>query len=395
MRVYTVTEFRKEMNDLMGQVTVVVQGEISDFNISQNRFVWFSLSDEKTVVKCFMLAFKLRLPLENGMEVRLVGSPTLFKKGQMVFQPRQVELIGDGSLQKAFEALKKQLEKEGLFDEDRKRSIPRIPQRIGLVTSSDAAAYTDVLRILNNRWSGLDIRHIHVNVQGANAVNSIAGALAELNEEHQDLDLIILTRGGGSLEDLQAFNEEEVCRAIFASKIPVVSGVGHERDITLADLVADVRASTPSNAAERVVPDKVDVLAEIAHMGERMEYRLRDQVQSQQRRIGEAFDQMDRHARRTVRFFGELEQRLRFAFERFQGKVEIQRTTIDRSIHLLRSVHPDHLLQRGYAMVMNEQGEVISSVQRLSKGDRMITRFGDGSVESTVDSAGDTKKRKA
>lgn len=384
MKVYSVTEYREELNELLGQVTVAIVGEVTDFNISQNRFVWFSLTDEQTVVKCFMMAFQLRVPVEDGMQVQVVGSPTMFKKGQVVFQPRTIELVGDGTLRQAYELLKKRLEKEGLFDETRKRPLPRFPQHVGLVTSEGAAAYTDVLRILNNRWCGVEIVHVPVRVQGAAAVSSVVAGLSQLNEDHRNLDCIILTRGGGSLEDLQAFNSEEVARAIFASGIPVVSGVGHERDVTLSDLVADVRASTPSNAAEMVVPDKRDVLAELAAMTSRMQYRLHNGVNEQQQRITTAVSALDVRAREHVNRFRSLEQQLRFSFHELATSLRSRRERVDHALAMLRSLHPNRLLRRGYTMTTAADGTLLRSAAHLESGQIITTRFTDGERESTV-----------
>ncbi len=385
MKVYSVTEYREELNQLLGQVTVAIRGEVSDFSISQNRFVWFTLADEQTVVKCFMMAFHLKTPLEDGMEVQVVGSPTMFKKGQVVFRPRQVEVVGDGSLQRAYELLKKQLEKEGLFDDTRKRSLPRFPQRIGLVTSRDAAAYTDVLRILDNRWSGIEIVHAYVNVQGQQAESSITAALAQLNEEYPDLDCLILTRGGGSLEDLHAFNSENVVRAVFASTIPVVSGVGHERDSTLTDFVADVRASTPSNAAEMVVPDKSDVQNELLAATERMHRAIRAALVQKQHDITAIIHVLDERARQQVSHFDSVVQRLLFGFHSMEAMVRAKRDQVEAATHLLQSLNPTRLFTRGYSMTTTPSGQLIKTVSAVKKGQTIVTRFHDGNVQSVIE----------
>lgn len=384
MKVYSVTEFRHEINELLEQITVVIEGEIAEFNVSQNRFVWFTISDEETSVKCFMMAFQLKVPLEDGMQVRLTGSPTTFRKGQYVFRPRQVQLVGEGSLRQAYEQLKKQLTKEGLFDEDRKRELPRFPKKIGLVTSPDAAAYTDFLRILKNRWSGLEIVHVPVQVQGQRAVSTITAGLAQLNEDYSELDAIVVTRGGGSMEDLHAFNDEEVVRAIFASQIPVVCGVGHERDITLSDLVADVRASTPSNAAEMLVPNKDDVLAEVAYLTERMEREVQNKLRVQQDRIEDAIDAMEVQMRTHIDRFRQLDERLRFGFARFQETITLKQQRVDSMRRLLQSLHPHQLLQQGYSITRLADGTVLSSAKLAKKGQKITTELHDGTVESEV-----------
>lgn len=385
MRIYSVSEFREELNELLGEVVVAVQGEITDFHISQNRFVWFSLADDTTVVKCFMMSFQLREQLEEGMEIRAIGAPTLFKKGQMVFRPKRIEIVGDGNLQKEFERLKKQLDKEGLFDADRKRELPRFPQRIGLVTSSDAAAYTDVLRILENRWSGLSIVHAHVNVQGASAVGSIVTALEQLNDEYTDLDCIILTRGGGSLEDLAAFNSEEVARAVFASQIPVVAGVGHERDVTIADYVADVRASTPSNAAEIVVPHRDDVFSEVSYKVQDMEHRLQKALSERRGGVDDLVQTMDSYARSQVSRFERLSQRLHFALERFGVQVQQRRQQLSSLEQLLQSLNPQHVLERGYSITRGADGTILRSAKKAKAGEKLSTTLADGVIDSTID----------
>lgn len=382
MRIYSVTEFREELNELLAQVAVAIEGEISDVHISQNRFVWFTLADEKTSISCFMLAFQLQQPIENGMKVRVVGAPTMFTKGKLVFRPRTIELIGEGSLQRAFELLKRKLDAEGLFDASRKRALSRFPQRIGLITSSDAAAYTDVLRILKNRWAGLEIVHVNVQVQGVQAAQSIVGALTQLNEDEPALECIILTRGGGSLEDLQAFNTEEVVRAIFASAIPIVCAVGHERDVTLSDLAADVRASTPSNAAEMVVPHKKDLLAEVEYQIAACEQAIRMTLTQHQRRVTEAVNILEFSARRSVTECDDLIQRLLFRFEAISSQIVLQRQRVDHLVQLLQSMNPLSVLKRGYTLTYDERGKLLKSMRDTARAQQFTTRFHDGTVRS-------------
>lgn len=384
MRVYTVTEFRQEMNQLFGQVTVAIQGEVSEFRVSQNRFVWFTLADEETRVQCFMMAFNLRVSLEDGMEIRVVGSPTMFKKGQFVFQPRQIELVGDGALRKQFELLKARLEKEGLFDASRKRSVPRFPHRIGLVTSADAAAYTDVLRILRNRWPLVQVLHAPVTVQGPQAAPSIVGALQQMNDDYSELDALILTRGGGSLEDLQAFNSEEVARAVFASRIPVVCGVGHERDISLADLVADVRGSTPSNAAELLVPDRRDVRSQLDQMIGRCVLHLEAAAQRRRMRLTDAVAVLESGVAAQHLRFVDLRHRFSAAFMRHTERVAACYDRLQRTTQLLQSFHPHHVLNRGYSITRDASGCVLREAQRVPVGAVLTTTLRRGTVKSTV-----------
>lgn len=266
--VYTVSQFVSVVDAYLrdGLGTVVVRGELVDFKVVRERLVFFELKDAEARVSCFMMRWELKTELEDGMEVEVTGTPGLFKQsGRFHIRVIDVQLVGAGALAAAFQKLKIKLEKEGLFSLERKRALPRFPEGIGLVTSKEGAAITDIRRVLSNRWAGLKLVLAPVAVQGIGAVNQIVAAIGALNAR-PDVEVIIVARGGGSLEDLQAFNTEDVARAVFGSRAPVVSGVGHERDVTICDLVADLRAATPSNAAELVVPDKREVTIEIGGM---------------------------------------------------------------------------------------------------------------------------------
>lgn len=390
MRIYSVTEYREELNELLSQVTVAIEAEISSYHVSQNRFVWFTLADDQCVIDCFMLLFEQKVPLEEGMRVRVVGSPNMFKKGKVVFRPRQVELIGEGDLQKAFQLLKVQLEKEGLFDDARKRSLPKMPQHIAVVTSRDAAAYTDVLRVIENRWPFVRITLMHVQVQGQGAANSIVAGLHEVYDFHKNtkeenpIDAILLTRGGGSMEDLQAFNTEEVVRAVYASPVPVVSAVGHERDTTLVDFVADVRAATPSNAAEILVPHKDDVLQSVQYTAQRAQGIVRARYTDIMHGFAQAVHAMKYAMYEPMNRYRQLVAALR---EQMQARVHALRMhaqKVDAMTTLLETLHPERLLQRGYAIVRGENGNTIHSISQLNPKDSVHIQFADGIAESEI-----------
>lgn len=383
MKIYSVSDLHTELNQLFDQLPVVVEGEVQGCSISQNRFVWFDLKDETHVVSCFSLVFRTQVALEDGMQVRVTAKPKLFKKGKFVLDVVRVELVGEGSLKRAFELTKLKLEKGGLFAQERKRPLPLLPERIGLITSLDAAAYTDVVRILKNRWTGFHVMVYPVQVQGAGAVNAIVNALQAINHDHPELDCLILTRGGGSLEDLQAFNTEEVCRAVFASTIPVVCGVGHERDISLADLVADVRASTPSNAAELTVPDKRDVQYQVSTLAGQLLASMETAVRTQQETADHAVRVIEDAAQHQVDRYTDLDRRLRLVLrsmeERFTGCCE----SLESYMKLLRAYHPDRILERGYALV-RVNGKVLNSVKKIKSGQPLDTQLADGTIRSTV-----------
>src|SRR3989344_5195589 len=257
--VISVAQYLDLVNDRLREVPsdVGVEGEVSDLRVSHGKWVGFDLKDAQGggVLKCFMTVWQLSVPLEDGMRVRVTGGAKVSDRfGKFQLDVRTVELVGEGALKRAYLALKRKMQDEGLFDGARKRPIPRFPERIGLITSREAAAYGDFLRVLGNRWGGVEVDFVPVHVQGGNAVPDILAAFEHFHHlgESERPDVLVLTRGGGGLEDLHAFNDESVARAVFSSRVPVVVGVGHERDESLCDFVADVRASTPSNAAERV-----------------------------------------------------------------------------------------------------------------------------------------------
>lgn len=361
MQVYSVSDFVKGVNELLSGIPACVQGEVSNFKVSQNRFVWFDLKDESSYVSCFMLAFQLDQPLEDGMEIQVIGRPALFQKsGKFHVRVNKIQVVGEGSLKRQYELLKAKLAKEGLFDETRKRALPRFPQKIGLVTSSDAAAYTDVLRILKNRWAGVEIYHFPVNVQGAQAVPSVVAALQEINHSYKDeLDVVILTRGGGSMEDLQAFNDEAVVRAAFALQVPLVAAIGHERDETLVEYVADRRASTPSNAAEMVVPDKRDVIAQIKMSAQR-QYRCL---------------QTSHHV---------VTERISTSVSLLSKQMEQYYQNVEHLEALLRSYNPKQILERGYSITRTADGTVLTKAKQAKTGTQIETILADGSVQSKV-----------
>ncbi len=384
MKVYTVSEFNSALKSYLeeGMASVAIQGEVTSYRKAKEKLIYFELKDDKARVLCFMLTWELKTILEDGMEIRVHGKPSIFVgTGGFHVRVKEIELVGAGALRKALEQLKQKLEKEGLFAPERKRPLPRFPSHIGLITSPDAAAYTDVLRILKNRWAGVTVHFYPVSVQGFGAIKDIIGAFKYFNRTHE-VEVIILTRGGGSLEDLQAFNAEDVARAVFASTIPVVSGVGHERDVTIADLVADQRASTPSNAAERVVPDKHEVQAELSYMAERLEELLRQELESKNLFIStfvSRFEDLIRHKHTAI-----IEKILRL---KQSGTYLIQtwQNRIQEHERLLKTLSPQATLDRGYSITRRiGDKKIIASPTEVKPGERIRTRLKKGEIESKV-----------
>ena len=412
MRIYTVSEFVHEVRELLSEITVTVQGEVSDFHETQGRFIFFELKDKNSAVSCFLLKFqfdRLWVTLEDGMEIRVTGRPNLFvKTGRFHVQVRGVELVGAGALQRQFKEMKRRLSAEGLFDDRRKRPLPRFPRVIPLITSPDAAAYTDVLRILKNRFSPLTIRLFPVRVQGREAVADLIEAVGRCNEDYPDTDVIIMTRGGGSLEDLQAFNDEGVVRAVFGSQIPVIAAIGHERDQTLVELAADQRGSTPSNAAERAVLDRRDVAYQIDQMLRGQYHAVSAQLQSAYLLVHQALAGMEGGLRKPQERLEHLERALEFHFQGFLSQMDINRQKLQdavadlqtnlsqflfhrrerllSAIQLLKSLSPQAVLERGYSLTMDLAGHRVKGVGDLRPGQKVQTRLRDGQFISTVDS---------
>ncbi len=380
-RPLTVTEFLAGINEVLAGVPALVEGELSGYSVSQGKWAFFSLKDDASVVGCFMPVWKLQHVIRDGMLVRVAGVSRVYEKsGKFSIVVEALELAGDGSLKRAFELLKTKLETEGLFSLERKRAIPRFPERIGLIASGSSAAYSDFLRILRNRWGGTSVLLADVPVQGVEAVPAIVEAFRWFSMQREIPDTLVLTRGGGSLEDLQAFNSEDIARAIFASSIPVVVGVGHERDVTIADLVADVRASTPSNAAERVVPDRRDVANELSAVIEHARMRLVMMCQEQRRSI-------DRFLLRGGAFAHARRSRVDAQAAAMATRAHTLHQTCSHRLataeRLMANLNPSRLLERGYSM-STLRGKIVRDASTLASGDVLRTRFARGSATTVV-----------
>ncbi len=380
--IFSVSEFVQTLKVHLGRLgEVVVEGEVADFRgFSRETLVFFEIKDEGSRLRCFMLAHELDCDLADGLAVRVTGTPSVFvKNGGLHLRVSKVELVGQGALQQALEKTKKKLEAEGLFAPQRKRALPAYPERIGLITSANAAARTDVLRVLKNRWPFATVVFFPVGVQGSGAIASIVGALERCSR--YELDAVILTRGGGSLEDLQAFNSELVARAMFSCSVPIVCGVGHERDWTVADLVADVRAATPSNAAELVSPDigqvdmNIDMLAGFFDDGWR---QLLGELHDRLHHLTRDLADVVQGTVQRVRMLGQqLVQAFGFALER-------TRMDLFNASKLVQTLSPTATLERGYSLTM-VGNSVLKDAHSVKKGSRLHTRLKRGTIDSTVD----------
>jgi len=395
---------------------VWVQGEVSNYKLHPSGHQYFTLKDARAQIACVIFRntmAPLRQLLANGAHVQAFGTVSVFEaRGQYQISVQIVQPCGVGVLQAKFEALKRKLEAEGLFDPARKRPLPKFPKRIGIVTSPSGAAIRDILNVLHRRAPWLSILINPGRVQGTGAAQEIAVAIRELatpNENFAPVDLIVVTRGGGSTEDLWEFNEEIVARTLASVQVPIVSAVGHEIDFTIADFVADLRAPTPSAAAELIVPDIVDLRQQMDTCARRLDRELLNRMRDAQQRLDHARETLRRclaykidnyrrvlaHALATLQArsplhelmlrrnrFGDLQRRFR---ELPKRAIENARHCFERIEGILRVLGPEATLRRGYSITRNERGQVIRSVAAVRTKMKIRTRVADGEFESTVD----------
>lgn len=332
-QVYSVSDFQAVLNQIMETAFsgVVVEGEVSSFKINQGKFVFFDLKDDQASVGCFMMKFALRFPLEDGMKVRVRAIPKLTNWGKFSLTVQAVVPVGEGSLKKSFELLKKKLTAEGLFAPEKKRPLPENIVKIGVISSTQAAGYADFCKILDERWGGLELQVAHCQVQGMVAADQIMKALSYFNER-SEVQVIAILRGGGSADDLAVFNDEALVRAVAASKIPVITGIGHEVDESLCDLAADVVASTPSNAAQMLSRDRKEIVVAIRSDINRINNLLNTKI-----------DELIVDTRDVLRVGRDIVVKI---------------TTIESEIaaqkRVLAQLNPDNVLERGYALIRGE-----------------------------------------
>lgn len=387
-----------QLNNYIGRVlktdpilaNVSVIGEISNLKFHSSGHVYFSLKDETSKINCFLAASNLEritCPLEEGMEIVASGYISVYERGGYYsLNIRDVEVNGEGQLAVQFEKLKAKLEKEGLFSAENKKPLPEFPSKVAVVTSETGAAVRDIIRTIKNKNDYVDILVYPVLVQGPAAAGDIAGAIRDLNDNYNDIDVIITGRGGGSMEELWAFNEEVVARSIFDSVIPVISAVGHETDFTISDFTADFRAATPTAAAEMAVPDTRELREHLDSMKDSLEESLLQSVEIRRNRLAAldpnafakgistriAYEQMN--ADRIIESMGEsLAARISSGRER----IELLKALIDAS-------DPKSILSRGYSVVTDEEGHIVSRAEELKVGQNVNIETGSGSAGAEI-----------
>lgn len=364
--VFTPSDFVAVLNQTLEYAypSVTIEGEISNFRISRNRWVYFDLKDEGASVKCFSTVYALPGPLEDGMVVRVFGQPRLSPQYGFSVTCTSITPVGEGSLKRAANLLLAKLEKEGLFDPERKRGLPYPPQHIGLVASKESAAYADFIKILNARWGGIKISHVDVQVQGEQAVSDVVKAITLLNEQGTPPEVIVVTRGGGSADDLAAFSTEQVTRAVAGSRIPTLVAIGHEVDMSLAELAADVRASTPSNAAELLVPDKKALKVALKATRAELIRSVKQLVLGQEQYVAAGKATLERA---------------------LQDVLSTTQKQLQQHKALLAVLNPEAALKRGYAVIRDAKGQYVTSVKSIKKKTALLVQMHDGTVDVSVD----------
>ena len=365
---------------------LMVVGEVSGYRNPSSGHHYFALRDEQSVLRCVMFrGGRGGQFLSDGSQVICHGRISIYTaRGDLQYYVDQVEPDGVGALQKAFEEMRKRLESEGLFESGRKRQLPAMPARIAVITSPTGAVIQDILNVLTRRYPLAEVILIPTAVQGEKAAPEIVRAFQALNTL-DDIDVAIVARGGGSLEDLWSFNEETVARAIFASNVPVISAIGHETDTTIADLVADVCAPTPSAAAEIVAPATADLAGEVAGYAARIDEIVGRRVADSRSHFELAVDRMNLRVPDTAlprQRIDDLLVRARLAGQRLVESSKLRLATVEAS---LSALGPKKILGRGYTITRLADGKAATSVLQFEKGDRMAVMFADGSVDATVD----------
>jgi exodeoxyribonuclease VII large subunit len=389
-KTFTVSELTKRIKGVLETsfTNLSVEGEISNFKRHSSGHLYFTLKDEGAQISAVMWrgrAANLFFTPQDGMKVIAGGKITLYEpQGKYQIDVYQLQPLGVGELQIAFERLKQKLAGEGLFDSEHKKPLPEFPERIGIITSPTGAALQDILNILNRRFPSLEVILNPVKVQGEGASSEIASAIKDFNK-FGEIDVLIIGRGGGSLEDLWAFNEEIVARAIYNSKIPVISAVGHEIDFTIADFVADLRAPTPSAAAELVVKDKIDIFENIRNFCYTMEQDLENTIKSGKEKIASLIssysfnrpkDLIQQSAQRIDELDRHLDQVINYKINILHERTK----SLDKR---LESLNPDSVLERGYSIIYRSE-DIISRANKLKSGDDIRIRFHDGEKTAAV-----------
>lgn len=390
----TVSDISRYLRELMDSDEILrdvwVRGEISNLSRPSSGHIYFTLKDASSALKCViwkMTAMRLPLMLQSGMAIEAHGGISVYERdGQYQLYVDAVRMSGEGALYQEFLRLKARLETEGLFDSSRKRELPLIPKSIGIVTSPTGAALQDMLNTLRRRYPLAEVVLASAAVQGDEAPPAVAKAIELLNAKSQ-VDVIILARGGGSLEDLWAFNDERVVRAVVNSRVPVVTGIGHETDFTLSDFAADLRAPTPTAAAELCTPDQLELRAGLDTLASRLGYALQAVSVDARADLMEAIHRLANVSplwlvRNDRQRLDELVSRVEISIH---NETRMQRSRVMGAKARLTSLNPFAVLQRGYAILSDSDGRVVNSISQVQPDDQLNIKVSDGTIRSRVE----------
>lgn len=368
---------------------ITVEGEISNFKRHSSGHAYFSIKDDDSKLNCVMFRInleKITFPIVDGMHVSIKGNVNVYERdGKYQLYAEKINLLGEGELKEKFEKLKKKLGDEGLFNPENKKPMPSFPKKIAVITSPTGAAVRDVLSVSRRRNDAVEILVVPVRVQGEFSKNEISQAISIVNEM-EDVDLIIITRGGGSIEELWAFNEEIVARAIWNSKIPVISGVGHETDFTICDFVSDFRAPTPSAAAEISIPQKMQLINELM-------FHMSSIKHSVNKKIDLKYSEIENYSpviynkiliSKADNLSRELDLEFNRAKEFMENKIDKYQLELDYIFNNLNNLNPLNILQKGYTLVEDSKGNVLSSAKGLKQDDEIDIIFSDSIVKARV-----------
>lgn len=340
---------------------VTVEGEVQGFKVNQNKYVFFDLKDKLASVGCFMTVWQLRLPLEDGMKIAVYATPKLTSRGKFSLTVRAIQPLGEGSLKRSQELLKAKLARDGLFDKTRKRSLPELPSHIGVISSIQASGYTDFIEIMEKRWGGMKIEVAHVQVQGLGAPDQVIRALEHFNQAERPPEVIAIIRGGGSLDDLSTFNDELLVRAVAASRVPTITGIGHEADTSLADMAADKRAATPSNAAQLLVPESREISSILKNGLEKSLATIENSLLAHRQQIERQIEGIAYH----------FNDRLDKTWQRLRAFSQT-----------LAQLNPDTILGRGYAIARLASGKLADKKAKI--GEELLVEIKDAIITTGV-----------
>ena len=309
---------------------ITISGEVANFKINQNKFVFFDIKDSNSTVNCFMMLFAIKMPIQDGMQIIAKVEPKITDWGKFSLTVKEIKPVGEGNIKKSLDIIKDKLAKEGIFDQSRKRIIPRSSNNIAVISSTEAAGYADFIKIINERWGGIKIRVAHTQVQGESASKQIINAVNYFNQVQDLPDLIVIIRGGGSANDLMAFNDELLARTIAGSRVPIITGIGHEIDCTLSDLAADFAGSTPSNVAQIISRDRQD---EIIYLN----------------------NYINNFSKKIVHILNEKKNEINITINNIHSyimyNIDNELYNLNSKIRLLDNLNPQKVLSQGYALV--------------------------------------------